>query len=247
LFINIRGGKDMKKLKLQFIILVICILFLSSFVSAKTINIKQNLNLKDGSDADLLSIVPEEPDGINDWYVSQPYVFFNPIVGLESIYYRIDNGCWKTYTSPITQDWSDGYHIFEARAFLEGGEEIFDLIEVKQDTTKPQLFSPEIFQTPFSIKTNALDETSGVFRFDFYYDSVYVHTDEEEPFTWNPSNDQIVRGMHTIKTVVFDNAGNINEENVDVWIIKNREINSRFNVFFEKIFKIFFLTPHIPN
>ena len=106
---------------------------------------------------------PATPDGCHDWYRSPVTVTLTAIDNKEvaTIYYRIDNGPWKTYTAPITID-VDGEHIVEYYAVDEvGNPSEIDSVSFKIDRTAPTvtitapeagyiyLFGRQLFRNPF--------------------------------------------------------------------------------------------------
>jgi hypothetical protein len=226
----------------MFILLTISFMFvlISSSVSGTFfIEKRESSTLSNSDPQDLLIITPAEPDGENGWYISEPIISINLDLPISEIYYKIDSGCWMAYTEPFTQTWSDGNHIIEAKAIHCSFGEIYDSIEFKIDTTSPEIFTPEIFQCPFSIEAVALDQTSGMNKFDFYLDRCYKHTDTDEPYTWNPDSDEIHGRFHKIKIIAYDNAGNSKSDIVKVWIIQSKIINLR-PIFQKNIFQFLF-------
>jgi hypothetical protein len=215
-------------IKSKFILLVISILIIltSSSVSGNvSLANRQNKPYLKTNFQDLIIITPSEPDGENGWYTTEPIISINTALPITEISFRIDDGCWTAYTGPFTQNWSDGYHTFEAKAIHCDCGEIYDFIDFKVDTTPPELFTPDIFQCPFSIKAYALDYTSEMNKFEFYCDWRYKHTDSNEPYTWNPDSDEIRGGIHWIKTIAYDNAGNSKSDEITVWIIQSKIIS----------------------
>jgi hypothetical protein len=85
------------------------------------------------------AIDPATPDGCCGWYKSPVTlsVTASDNVNVETIYYRIDGGTWKTYTGPVTVN-VDGEHTFEAYAEdVVGNPSEICMESFKIDSTPP--------------------------------------------------------------------------------------------------------------
>jgi len=80
----------------------------------------------------------------------------------------------------------------------------------------PILGTRSIIIGKITIVTEATDDTSGIDNVKFYIDNDLKHTDATEPYQWEW--DETIFFTHTVKVVAYDNAGNRNEQIIDVFI-----------------------------
>lgn len=157
------------------------------------------------------------------------------ISGVDSTYYRIDNGNWEKYIDPVMVK-EDGKHTISFYSVDKyGNKEGEKSIEIKIDKIKPTIafespmhghlyiFNKKIMPLKHTIIIGkamimviADDETSGIGKVEFYVDDELKHTVISEPYEW--IWDEVVLGRHALKVVAYDNAGNIAADEINVWI-----------------------------
>ena len=131
----------------------------------------------------IISFDPLEPDGLNGWYVSSVTVTLNATdddSGVNVTIYKLDDGPYSTYIEPFIIK-TDGFH--KIRYFSidnAGNQEDEKSAEFYVDQTKPEIwFGSELaggnpkdgYDILFT--ADALDETSGMNRVEFYYNNVF--------------------------------------------------------------------------
>jgi hypothetical protein len=67
-----------------------------------------------------------------------------------------------------------------------------------------------IGQTTFEVSAENTE------KIEFYVDDKYQYTDENKPFEWTTS---LPRGLHTIKTIAYDQDGDISHDLLDVFVL----------------------------
>ncbi|WP_159884919.1 OmpL47-type beta-barrel domain-containing protein [Paenibacillus puerhi] len=87
-----------------------------------------------------LITAPQEPDGLNGWYVTPPLVEIRSSVGLPpgtTVEYRMNKKNWKGYAKPIVIE-TDGEHLIEYRLSERGSKEgPVQSATIKLDTKAP--------------------------------------------------------------------------------------------------------------
>ena len=126
-----------------------------------------------------ISFNPQEPDGENDWYVSNVTVTLNAYDedGVNVTYYRINSEEWKKYTEPFTLS-EDGEDILIEYYSVDNTGNVEDVkhITVDIDQTKPDidLYYEIIGGNKWNgwdilLTAYAEDDMSGMERVEFYY------------------------------------------------------------------------------
>ncbi len=194
--------------------------------------------------------------GWNDWYTSSVtvtlstyYTDFPP--GVNYTMYKVDNGEWTIYTTPIVVD-GDGIHIVYFYSVGNDGsiEETHDVF-FRIDQTIPSItMSTEKNDfRQWKFIANVSDMTSGVYFVQLYLDNQYIgNITEPGPYEWNWTG----KGNHTVTGIVYDQAGNSAENSVSFSFALRNSWNQNYwnqphmfpKLFFGKIGK-FSLIPWI--
>jgi hypothetical protein len=143
--------------------------------------------------------------GTGGWYISCVNVSFVINGDIDTIFYRVDAGAWHQYVEPF-QICADGMHIFYWYYTYHGNTSEILQTTLKIDRTNPELtlLSERISVNKIRIIADATDETSGINRVEFFVDDVLSYVDYTVPY-----EGLIVGiGIHHVKAVAFDNAGN---------------------------------------
>ncbi len=145
------------------------------------------------------------PMGQNGWYIGTVSITIHP-PELGPVYYRIDNGDWTQYSTPIIID-SDGVHTLYCYYIIDGNQSEIFSISFKIDKTPPFVnisFHREGCRILISV--NGLDNTSGVVSVEFYQDGALIGNVTVPPFEFELSIGLF--GEHTVGVIVYDAAGN---------------------------------------
>jgi hypothetical protein len=201
-----------------------------------------------------ISFDPPEPDGCNDWYVSNVEVTLiaEDESGADATYYRINEGIWETYESPfiITEDGKDiliKYYSVD----IEGNQEDIKSATLDIDKTPPNIsvewtveklgwFMRRVY---FNIIIS--DNTSGLDRLEIYIDDGLqaVITGPGPVIGWNfnlPYGSDF-----NFKFIAWDNACNqatVVVNSSDITVInkeKSSENQHPFYFYFQEILKNF--------
>ena len=181
---------------------------------------------------------PEEPDGKDGWYISDVTVYLishSDTSEIDKIYYSLDGGSWKEYSSPVKIS-IDGTHTFSYYSVDKNGNaESIKSKVIKIDKTAPLLtikkpkdgylyiFDREIIPLKntiiigrITVYADASDSTTGIEKVEFYLDGVLKSTVMEEPYGWLCEEQTLF--MHNIRVIAYDNAGNVVSEEIKVQI-----------------------------
>jgi len=146
--------------------------------------------------------------GENGWFVSSVTIAF--IVNGEEVDYimfELNGGEWTVYTEPFVVG-EDGEHtICWYYVDTEGNHSANDSMDFKIDQTNPtiDLRIEKIGFKKFLLTAVVSDETSGINRVEFYFDSILIGTATEEPYECEWSG---ISNRHNPAAIVYDNAGN---------------------------------------
>jgi hypothetical protein len=159
-------------------------------------------------------------------------------VGTVLIFYRLDGSPWGS--TPMTHTTGDQYQISGGAAqplgtFVEyyinasdsAGNWVVDDNSgayygyTVGDNVKPSVLitapSPgEVLSGVVNITVFASDAVSGISRVEFYVDDVLVFNDTLAPYQFNWYTVSLGNGLHTIKAVAFDAAGNWADDTVTI-------------------------------
>jgi len=143
--------------------------------------------------------------GTNGWYISCVNVSFVINGDVDTVFYRVDGGAWYQYSEPY-QICTDGAHTFYWYYTYQGNTSEIMQITLNIDRTNPKLtlLSERISVNKMKIIAEATDETSGVNRVEFFVDGVLSYVDYTVPY----EGFMVGIGIHHVKAVAFDNAGN---------------------------------------
>lgn len=176
--------------------------------------------------------------GQNSWYTTNVTVNLTTTdtqSGPSNTSYRIDGGSRQNYTDIFTL-LSNGIHLVEYYSTdMLGNTESTKSVTIKIDKTTPSLsiIKPEkgflyicdkkicyVGQTIvigwITVKANASDAVSGIVKVEFYVDNKLKSTDTTAPYEWK-WNEKIYC-KHKLKTIAYDQAGNKNTAERDVWV-----------------------------
>jgi len=201
------------------------------------------LQVGGGEPITTLYVKPQQPDGNNGWYVSNVTVVLvanDDGSGVDYTMYRIDNGSWERYKKPFVID-KDGIHIIEYYSV----DKVGNMEEVKKYQIKMDFYGPEInIEKPstflyifdraimplpgeksmiigkITIMGIAEDSaTSGI-------ESMELYIDNQLKGVFNSNIeytlDENMWGLHTIKIVVHDKAGNEAVKSIEAMIYNIR-------------------------
>ena len=178
----------MKKL----LVVGVIVLFLGVAIAPSTGNI---VSFDDDTTPPVTTVTldPPEPDGDNGWYVSDVEVTLyatDDLSGVNTTYYRINNGTWEMYTEPFILE-SDGYYMIEYYSVDNAGnEEEVKSAEIKMDQTPPTVELKResiVNETGVKVIFSAYcdDVTSGLKGgVEFYMNDELQIYDEDEPYEW---------------------------------------------------------------
>jgi hypothetical protein len=165
----------------------------------------------------MANVVPGEPDGTNNWYKSTVSITLSPSdegSGIDKTEYRVNEGDWKTYESPI-QVKTDGIYKIEYRSIDKAGnvEESKSAL-IKLDKTNPVTTSRITqgepngangwYTTDVIVELAANDGQSGISIIEYRIDGS----------EWAPYKAPIqltTEGIHRVEYRSKDNAGNTEE------------------------------------
>jgi len=155
------------------------------------------------------SLSPEMPNGENGWYVSDVTVTLNAtddMSGVNSTYYRINNGIWKNYSAPFKVKGNGDYPVEYYSVDNAGNVEEIKQTVIKIDKSEPDgdFYYEGLFRK-IRFFTEIYDEVSGVEKVEFYLDSELMFTDYEEPYEW--ISDYTIE--HHFHGIAYDFAGNV--------------------------------------
>ncbi len=142
--------------------------------------------------------------GENGWYIGPIQFWINN--SMNHSYFKIDNGAWVEYLTPITLI-GDGYHTLWWYCLDEWGNQspIFN-VSYKMDMTPPDVHvSVHRDGCRIGVSVDAVDNTSGVVLVEFYSDYTLIGNCTIEPYemSWivSPFDN------HTVEVIVYDAAG----------------------------------------
>jgi len=149
---------------------------------------------------------PPEPDGENDWYVSDVEVTLtatDDTSGVNYTMYKLDENDWTKYMNPFTVT-TDEYHTVKYYSVdMAGNIESTKPVSFKIDQTNPMInLTVETDLTKWLLTAEVFDKTSDVAKVEFYVNSVLAGTVTTAPYKWEGSE------KGTAYAIVFDNAGN---------------------------------------
>jgi len=178
-------------------------------------------------------------EGENNWYKSNVTVELNAadnLAGVEKTFYRLDNGTWEEYTSPVKIS-EEGEHIFEYYSVDKAAnKENVKNVTIKIDKTKPSLeivspqekklyiFGRAIFPTlrntiiigKITVEINANDSISGIEKVIIFVNGEERINFTKPPYEWRWGGEI---GRRTLKIVVKDVAGWNQTKEMEVRII----------------------------
>jgi hypothetical protein len=153
--------------------------------------------------------------GSNGWYKSHVYVILTATdneSGVDQIYYRIDNGTWSEYHSPVEIS-LDGVHVVSYYSIdITGNIETIKTANMSMDHTPPDITvtKEDISLFEYRFTATASDALSGMDRVEFSLDGLLQLTDAEPPYVYTWSG----LGDHTVTATAYDLAGNSQSQSV---------------------------------
>lgn len=149
--------------------------------------------------------------GKNGWYISSVTITIHPPQGSGSVFYKINDGEWSVYQTPLSVG-SDGFFIIYCFYFDEWGNQspIYNA-SFKIDKTRPDsnITVQRHLRTVFVV-VDAVDNMSGIDFVEFYCDDRLLGDVTGPPFEYL-FEVSLFRG-HTISVIVYDFAGNSDDE-----------------------------------
>jgi len=148
--------------------------------------------------------------GENGWYISDVEVTLSAVdetSDVNATWYTLGD-TWIEYTKPFNVTEDDEHTLKYYSVDNAGNIESEETTVFKIDQTPPAITlerQKRIGEIIFTAIVN--DTTSGIDKVEFYIDNLLQFTDTEEPYQWTWTG----FGEHTVKAIVYDNAGNSNE------------------------------------
>jgi len=165
-----------------------------------------------------IHLVPAEPNGLNNWYVSDIQVTLeatDDMSGVDFIRYLLDDNDWMIYTIPLVIK-SDDYHRITYYAVDKAGnvEQPSEVVRFKSDRTKPRISMDWTWESIGWMKyiiivtATCTDAMSGIDRVEFYFNGVLEKTltGNGPEYVW--SYEYAPLPQVTIKGIAYDKAGN---------------------------------------
>ncbi|RLF37626.1 MAG: hypothetical protein DRN21_06185 [Thermoplasmata archaeon] len=177
-----------------------------------------------------ISLSPATPNGNNGWYTSPVTVTVTGTDNrkVETLYYRIDGGAWKTYSAPFSIN-IDGEHTVDAYVVDDvGNPSDMCTVTFKIDATAPTVsidtpqsgyiyfMGRELFKNPLggtiiiggiTFAATASDAMSGLKKVSFDIDG-YSYDKDSSPYeVWWHKFD-LLPTKYTLSVSAEDNAGN---------------------------------------
>lgn len=148
--------------------------------------------------------------GTNGWYISCVNVSFVINGDIDELYYRMDYEEWDLYTVPFAIC-ENGEHTFYWHYFSNGNmSDIFQMpLLIDRSIPLLNVSTERLSMNKIQITVNTTDDTSGINRVDFYQDSIFQYTDTTAPYVVI----MISFGIHRVKVVTYDYAGNSAQSN----------------------------------
>jgi len=198
----------------------------------------RTIQIGGGEPVTICDITPERPTGNNEWYVSNVSITLtatDEASGVNYTMYKIDSGEWQKYTKPFVVD-GDGIHHIQYYSV----DNVGNIEDVKESQIKMDLYGPKISiykpikflyifdraivplpNGPFIIgkitimSTIEDTSTSGVESAEIYLDKeLKMRFVDEVEYTL----DETIFGVHTLKIVAYDKAGNEAVEEIKITI-----------------------------
>jgi len=162
--------------------------------------------------------VPPEPDGLNDWYVSDIQITLEAIddlSGVDFIKYLLDDNEWMIYTAPLIIK-SDDYHRITYYAVDKAGnvEQPSEIIRFKLDQTKPLIVMNYTWEKTgcrkyiIIVTATCTDTKSGIAKVEFYFNGVLQKTltGNGPEYVWSYEYNPLPH--YYIEGIAYDKAGN---------------------------------------
>ncbi len=185
------------------------------------------------------TLIPSTPNGENGWYTTDTTFMLSPtdtVSRVNTTYYRINEGEWETYTSPLIISREGETTINFYSIDRAGHTETPHTKIVKIDKTHPTLdienpdkgylylFGRAIMPTlrnktvilgGITVEVNATDEVSEIKNVEFYVDGNLSHNDSSPPYTWKW---RTAIGRYELKAMALDTAGRTASEEMTITI-----------------------------
>ncbi len=154
---------------------------------------------------------------------SQPIISFSTTdttSGIDHYEVKIDTGDFTKQPSPYTLPiQNEGIHNITVRAYDVAGNYLDRYVDIYIDTGTPEGFTPEATPSTWTTNTQPVitfTTTDGTSDIDHYELSVNqgIFSIQTSPYTMPSQTD----GAHNVRVKAYDNAGNYNEGEVEVYI-----------------------------
>jgi len=173
-----------------------------------------------------LTINPDQADGQNNWYITQPTITLEPSDdqdpehGVDRVEYQWDNSSnWTQYKQPI-QPPSEGSHLLTYRAFDQAGNPSEEGVRtILYDASAPSQSDLSFDHNPTRkkvelFKWSAAQDNVGIVR----YDISWSEKDGDRSFSKSVGSDvleteldELREGAWTVKVKAYDSAGHSTE------------------------------------
>ncbi len=188
-----------------------------------------------------LTIDPTDPDGNNDWYITEPTITLtatdnsDPIYGTEQIEYQwnSDSGTWTTTTSTSVSfnPPGEGSHILYYRALDKAGNYSDTGIKVVRWDSTPLTEGPRNFNVspnPTSADRSTAtweeaEDNTGVDKYEINWKldgTSTSYTKSLAPDIFETELDQLTEGTWKVTLTAFDSAGNSESVSKDLIVDK---------------------------
>jgi len=143
--------------------------------------------------------------GTGGWYISCVNVSFVINGDIDAVFYKVDGGLWTQYVESF-KICESGLHAFYWYYVYQSNASETQSISLLIDRDYPELHlsSARISINRIKISAETTDDISGISRVEFVVDGVLWYVDYTLPY------ESVIDGIgiHHVKAVTFDNAGN---------------------------------------
>ena len=209
--------------------------------SEKTITIKRDDTTPN---APGIQVIDGNQSSISDWYISDVTLQVKQTevaVGLSPINkvtYTIDGATNVPETEIVDEGTikitSEGISTVKVYNYNEAGTKSPEaIIIIKKDTVEPSksnINAQDIKATSFTLVSEALDDTSGIIKYEFYLDDKLLSTVESSENKVEVVAENLTSGVHKAYVIVTDAAGNTKKSQI-IDVKTERLTESEINYF----------------